>query len=162
MSPSLSRSHTGCRVYVIRSHTTIPVPVFTFLPLSNSFSSLSVINASLLRSSILLTLHLSFLQSYLGLTLGCCTSLPPRRHHSFPPSHRLGSKTGAGSWEAINHQKRGIRLWLQSERLQTLLHNHRTKVPDQHSAANWAFGSAAVNCDQLLIKYMFETNLNLE
>lgn len=34
---------------------------------------------------------------------------------SLLPSHRLGSKTGAGSWEAINHQKRGIRALLQSK-----------------------------------------------
>ncbi|TNN48361.1 hypothetical protein EYF80_041440 [Liparis tanakae] len=32
-----------------------------------------------------------------------------------PPSHRLGSKTGAGSWETIKQQKHGVRALLQSK-----------------------------------------------
>lgn len=44
------------------------------------------------------------------------------------PSHRLGSKTGAGSWETINHQKHDIKALLQSKWLQTLLRNHWTEL----------------------------------
>lgn len=66
-----------------------------------------------------------------SLSLGFCTSFLPEAPSLFPfhpPSHRLGSKTGAGSWEAINQQKVGIR---------ALLQNKTTADSFTHGARQW-------------------------
>lgn len=104
------------------SRTTIPVPLSAFLPLSTSF----FLHISMHHSSLLSSCELSPRPSFCFFSLSGLLYFffpPGAITLSLPPSHRLGSKTGAGSWEAINHQKRGIRALLQSKRLQTLLHN---------------------------------------
>lgn len=108
-SPFISRSPTGCGAL---AHLTpcqtppvrVPLPIYPRPPLS--FSA---------RMDVFCC-HPANLRPILSSVFSPSFSLwasvllfSPRHHHSFPstlpPSHRLGSKTGAGSWEAINQQK---------------------------------------------------------
>lgn len=114
-SPFISRSPTGCGAL---AHLT---PCQT--PQSASLCPFSLFNVSLSRMD-LFCCHPASPRPIptsafsLFLSLDFCTSFLPEAPSLFPfnpPSHRLGSKTGAGSWEAINQQKLGIRALLQNK-----------------------------------------------
>lgn len=91
------------------SHTIISVPL-DLIPCT--LTSPSHINTSFL----LLSHQLSPCHYFCFLSLGFYPVFPPGTVTlSLPASHRLGSKTGAGSREAINHQKHCIRALLQNK-----------------------------------------------
>lgn len=113
-SPFISRSPTGCRA--LAHLTPCQMPQSAHLPSSTSFFLGSC--GSFLLSSCQPSPYPSFCFRSLFLSLGFCTSFLPEAPSLFPfnpPSHRLGSKTGAGSWEAINQEKLGIRALLQNK-----------------------------------------------
>ena len=127
-SPSISRTQTSCGA---SGHLTpCLTPQFpaltTFLHWLTSFFPISYLVCIIPSSFILRTLSISlycFLSCYLSLWASVLPCPPGAITLSLSPSHRLGSKTGAGLWEAINHQKRSLRAQQQSRRLQTRSHN---------------------------------------
>lgn len=112
-STSISRSQTGCRALDHLSPrltplSRVPTPLYLLTPLPPFLSQFTCIFSPFIQPVLSLSLHLFPLHLSLSLWASALLSPPGTIALFHPPSHRLGSKTGTGSWEAINQQKLGI------------------------------------------------------
>lgn len=102
--PSISRSQANCRL--LDQFTTMSGTANPSLPFHSCYFLCSLAPQPLPLYSSLWPYFCFFLSTLIFFLLfGLLSSFSLRHHHSsFPSLMGLGSKTGAGSWEAINRQ----------------------------------------------------------